>query len=114
MEVVGDDGISLEDMVLHLKGELYDFCYLQQNAFDKEDAYAPLERQLPLFEIFIKIFNTNYNFTSHDEARAVFLDLQNRLKNMNFLPFKSEEYKRLYAQVMVKISESEASVGALI
>jgi V/A-type H+/Na+-transporting ATPase subunit A len=114
MEVVGEDGISLEDMVLHLKGELYDFCYLQQNAFDKEDSYAPLERQLQLFEIFIKIFNTTYDFDNHDEARMFFLDLQNSIKNMNFLPFKSEEYKRLNAQVMLKISNSETKEGASV
>lgn len=113
MEVVGEDGISLEDMVLHLKGELYDFCYLQQNAFDKEDSYAPLERQLPLFEIFIKIFNTHYNFENHDSARSFFLDLQNSIKNMNFMPFKSEEYKRLYAQVLLKIASNDMREGAL-
>lgn len=114
MEVVGEDGISIEDMVLHLKGELYDFCYLQQNAFDKEDSFAPLERQMPLFEIFHKVFHTIYEFNSHDEARSFFLDLQNTLKNMNFLPFKSEEYKRLHAQVMAKISLQESKEGALV
>jgi V/A-type H+-transporting ATPase subunit A len=114
MEVVGEDGISLQDMVLHLKGELYDFCYLQQNAFDKEDCFAPLERQLPLFEIFIKIFNTSYEFSNHDEARTFALDLQNSLKNMNFAPFKSEEYRKLHAQVMTKISRQELQQGALV
>jgi V/A-type H+-transporting ATPase subunit A len=114
MEVVGEDGISLEDMVLHLKGELYDFCYLQQNAFDKEDSYAPLERQLPLFELFIKIFNMLSDFDNHDEARSFFLDLQNNLKNMNFLPFKSEEYRRLHGQVLAKIASYERKEGALV
>lgn len=114
MEVVGEDGISLEDMVLHLKGELYDFCYLQQNAFDKEDCYAPLDRQIPLFEIFIKIFNTHYNFDNHDEARSFFLDLQNMIKNMNFMGFKSEDYKKLYIQVLNKINVVESKEGALV
>ena len=40
MEVVGEEGISIFDMLIYLKGELYDFCYLQQNAFDKEDAFV--------------------------------------------------------------------------
>ncbi len=43
MEVVGEEGTALEDMIIYLKAELYDFSYLQQNAFDKEDAYCPLE-----------------------------------------------------------------------
>jgi len=114
MEVVGEEGISLEDMILHLKGELYDFCYLQQNAFDKEDAYAPLERQIPLFEMFIKIFKAHFAFETHDAARSFFLELQNQMKNMNFMPFKSEEYRRLNEQVLIKISSAERKEGALV
>ena len=39
-------GFPSIDMIIFLKSELYEFCYLQQNAFDKEDAYCPLERQI--------------------------------------------------------------------
>ena len=46
MEVVGEEGIAIPDMVVFLKSELYDFAYLQQNAFDAEDAYCPLQRQI--------------------------------------------------------------------
>ncbi len=51
MEVVGEEGISMNDMITYLKSELYEFSYLQQNAFDKEDAYCPLERQIPIFRL---------------------------------------------------------------
>ena len=51
MEVVGEEGTAIEDMIIYLKAELYDFSYLQQNAFDKEDAYCPLKRQIPLFQL---------------------------------------------------------------
>ena len=50
MEVVGEEGTAIDDMIVYLKAELYDFSYLQQNSFDKEDAYCPLERQIPLFQ----------------------------------------------------------------
>lgn len=49
IEVVGEEGISMEDMEIFLKSELYDFCYLQQNAFDAEDCYCPFDRQIELF-----------------------------------------------------------------
>ncbi len=58
MEVVGEEGIAIDDMVIYLKAELYDFSYLQQNAFDKEDAYCPLTRQIVLFQLMNKIFTT--------------------------------------------------------
>ncbi len=38
-------------MIIYLKSELYDFCYLQQNAFDKEDAYCPLEQADPALSV---------------------------------------------------------------
>lgn len=102
MEVVGEEGTSLEDMIIYLKSELYDFAYLQQNAFDKEDAYCPLERQIPLFQLINQIFDTHFIFRTHDEARQYFLKLQNQIKNMNFLPFDSTTYK----QTLQKITEA--------
>ena len=72
MEVVGEEGISMQDMITYLKSELYEFSYLQQNAFDKEDAYCPLERQIALFRLINRIFDTHFNFDTHDEARLLF------------------------------------------
>lgn len=99
MEVVGEEGTRISDMVIYLKSELYDFSYLQQNSFDREDAYCPLDRQVILFKLMDKIFEANFHFQTHDEARDFFLNLQNRIKNMNFMPFDSQEYKRTFAEV---------------
>jgi V/A-type H+/Na+-transporting ATPase subunit A len=99
MEVVGEEGISLDDMVVYLKAELYDFSYLQQNAFDKEDAYCPLQRQIPLFQLINRIFDIPFHFHSHDQARRFFLELQNQIKNMNFIPFQSESYRKAFAAI---------------
>lgn len=93
MEVVGIEGVSMEDMVLYLKSELYDFCYLQQNAFDPEDTYCNLERQNAFFSLINAIFDKEFVFKSHEEARGFFLSLQGKIKNLNFLPFESENYK---------------------
>jgi len=93
MEVVGEEGVALVDMVLYLKSELYEFAYLQQNAFDKEDAYCPLERQIEMFRLIQRIFDAEFDFDAHDEARSFFLSLQNEIKNINFLPFGTERYR---------------------
>lgn len=102
MEVVGEEGTSLEDLIIYLKAELYDFSYLQQNAFDKEDAYCPLVRQIDLFQLIQTVFDTHYIFPSHDAARTCFLQLQNQIKNMNFIPYGSGEYRA----ALVKITEA--------
>ncbi len=109
MEVVGEEGISLHDMILNLKAEAYEFAYLQQNAFDKEDAYSPLVRQIELFKLMNKIFDTEFEFVSHDDARAYFLELQNEIKNMNFMPYKSARYHEAMEHIAEKI-ESKVKV----
>lgn len=107
MEVVGEEGIALKDLIIHLKGELYDFSYLQQNAFDKEDAYCPLKRQIPLFQLINRIFDATFKFENHDEAREYFLGLQNQIKNMNFIPFQSEQYRQTFAAIEETITKAK-------
>lgn len=99
MEVVGEEGIALEDMVLYLKSELYEVCYLQQNAFDKEDCYCPIERQIESFRLIHLIFSAQFHFDTHDEARSYFLNLQNELRNLNYLAFHSERYEESVQQI---------------
>ena len=94
-------------MVTYLKAELYDFSYLQQNAFDKEDAYCPLSRQVSLFGLIKMVFLKDFVFHSHDEARQYFLNLQNKIKNMNFLPFNSDEYRNTYKEIVDMIHKGK-------
>lgn len=105
MEVVGEEGTAIDDMVVYLKAELYDFAYLQQNAFDKEDAYCPLKRQIELFKLINKIFDKRFEFKTHNEARETFLKLQNEIKNMNFMAMESDDYRRTYAKIERQVSE---------
>lgn len=106
MEVVGEEGISLSDLMIYLKGELYDFCYLQQNAFDKVDAYCPMNRQIPLFQLVYSIFETEFNFPSKDKARDFFINLSGKIKNMNSLPFESEEFVKNSEEVQEMIKRA--------
>jgi len=92
MEVVGEEGIAMEDLITYLKAESYDFSYLQQNAFDKEDAYATLKRQIATLVLMKRIFDTEFKFETHDAARIFFIQLQNKLKNLNFMTFDTPAY----------------------
>lgn len=108
MEVVGEEGVAMDDMIVYLKSELYEFCYLQQNAFDKEDTYCPLERQIEMFRVIQMIFEAKFQFDVHDVARSFFLNLQNELKNINFLPFHTQKYHDALAAIEAKIKEKIA------
>lgn len=103
MEVVGEEGTSLEDIIIHFKAEAYDFCYLQQNAFDKVDAYCPLERQIPLFKLINHIFETPFEFPNRDRAREFFLTLQGKIKTMNSVTFDSKEYHSAFSEIQEMI-----------
>ncbi len=107
MEVVGEEGISIDDLVVYLKSELYDFAYLQQNAFDKEDAYCPLKRQVQLFKLIHCIFMHPFNFGTHDEARSFFLNLQGCIKNMNSFSVNSERYRQTYRLIEERIETQD-------
>ena len=106
MEVVGEEGITIEDLITYLKAELYEFSYLQQNAFDKEDAYCPLERQIVLFDMIQSVFETSFVFDGHDEARNFFLNLQSDIKNMNFMPYESDGYNKAFTTIMGRIEKA--------
>jgi V/A-type H+-transporting ATPase subunit A len=105
MEVVGEEGIAIEEMLIYLKAELYDFSYLQQNAFDKEDAYCPLPRQIALFQLIDQIFDTHFSFQTHDQARQFFMKLQNEIKNMNCMPFQSKNYQEAVEEIEQAIEQ---------
>ncbi len=106
MEVVGEEGISMDDYIQYLKSELFEFSYLQQNAFDKEDAYCPLERQAQLFGLISEVFESKFAFATQDEARIFFIGLQNEMKNMNFLPYQTPQYSAMFEDIRKRIGRA--------
>lgn len=103
MEVVGIEGTPLSDFLTYLKAELYDFSYLQQNAFDKEDAFSPLSRQKELFELMLLLFKKPFTFLTHDQAREFFLNLQSQIKNLNFMPYRTKAYEDAYESLKERV-----------
>ncbi|WP_375793137.1 V-type ATP synthase subunit A [Chlamydia sp. 12-01] len=106
MEVVGEEGIPMDDMEIYLKAELYDFCYLQQNAFDAVDCYCPFDRQIELFSLMSRIFDAKFSFDCPDNARSFFLELQSKIKTLNGQKFLSEEYKE-GMEVVLRLLETK-------
>lgn len=112
MEVVGEEGTAISDLIIYLKAELYDFSYLQQNSFDAEDGYSPLKQQIPLFLLINRIFDMQFNFSTHDNARSFFLALQNQIKNMNFIRFDTQEYRDAFDAISEILNKKESEVAA--
>jgi V/A-type H+-transporting ATPase subunit A len=84
MQVTGEEGITLEDFVLHQKALFLDLVYLQQDAFDKVDASMPLERQAESFGMVCDLVRRDYRFSDKADARSYFTRLTGLFKNLNY------------------------------
>jgi V/A-type H+-transporting ATPase subunit A len=87
MKVVGEEGITLADYILYLKGEFFDNVYLQQNAFDVVDMATSEERQKKVFSMIKEIIDATLDLNNKDDARNFF----NRSRQL-FLDYNSSEW----------------------
>lgn len=84
MSVVGEEGISIDEMVTYLKGEFYDAVFLQQNAFDPVDTATDIIRQNEQLDIVSTVMAKAFSFTDRDEARKYFLGLADKVIQLNY------------------------------
>ncbi|HON88494.1 MAG TPA: V-type ATP synthase subunit A [Spirochaetia bacterium] len=112
MKVVGEEGTSLEDFVLYLKGELLDAVYLQQNSFDPVDAAVKPERQHFMFRLMVKILGGNQTFSDKEDARGWFNKLRQMILDMNSQEWKSDQFNETSAAVEAYIQERTKNMSA--
>ncbi len=93
MKVVGEEGTSLEDYIDYLKGEFFDFVYLQQNAFDPVDESTTKERQIYIFAFIYHILESQFEFTDKDQALHFFQTLRQLFRGWNSAGWKSKDFK---------------------
>jgi V/A-type H+-transporting ATPase subunit A len=105
MKVVGEEGTSLDDFVVYLKGNFLDSVYLQQNSFDPVDAAVGVERQRHVFALLVEILGSSFAFSDKDEARAWFNGARLGFIDYNYAEWKSDGFVRLE-------SELRAAIGA--
>jgi len=103
--VVGEEGISLEDLIEMLLGELVDAVYLQQNAFDPVDRANTIERQGRDFLLLSRALDTAYSFTDKPAARAYFARLQDAFYQKNYLTEETAEHGEAVARVERLLAE---------
>ena len=92
MKVVGEEGTSLEDFIVYLKGEFLDAVYLQQNAFDEVDAATIEERQRYVFHVMYGILEAGFGFKNKDDARRFFQRLRQGFIEWNSIEWKTDRF----------------------
>ena len=105
MKVVGEEGTSLDDFALYLKGNFLDAVYLQQNSFDPVDAAVSTERQRHLFSLIIEVLGSSFGFADKDEARAWFNKARLLFIDYNYAEWKSDNFIRLEKEIRVAMND---------
>lgn len=118
MKVVGEEGTSLDDYIVYLKGEFLDAVYLQQNSFDEIDSSVTVERQEHAFKEIIKILGSDYTLETKDDARTYFYQLRQSFIDWNYVLWQSDEFtkreKDLRALYESKVKKLSPKAQALL
>ena len=69
MLVIGEEGMSIEDLTVFLKAEIVDAVCLQQDSFDNVDRATPTERQVADFLLLMEMVHTAFSFEEKDELK---------------------------------------------
>ena len=106
MKVIGEEGVSLTDYTDYLKGEFFDFVYLQQNAFDEVDEATSKERQAYIFDfIYSKILQQEFALTDKENALHFFQQLRQLFKGLNSASLKSAEFNQIEKEINLFLEE---------
>ena len=110
MKVVGEEGTSLDDYVIYLKGDFLDAVYFQQDSFNPVDSAALPDRQKHIFVIILKILASKLKFTDKNEARNWFNRLRQRFLDYNGAEWQSENFKAIEKELESTLAERAESI----
>lgn len=101
MKVVGEEGTALSDYVDYLKGEFFDFVYLQQNAFDPVDESTSLVRQKYVFSfIYNNILKQEFKLEDKEKALHFFQQLRQLFRGWNSTAQGSKEFSAAETEIL--------------
>jgi V/A-type H+-transporting ATPase subunit A len=104
MKVVGEEGTSIEDYIVYLKGELIDSVYFQQNSFDEVDAAVKPERQIYTFNKLLVILASKFSFPDKNEARIWFNRLRQKFLDYNGSRWQEDRFNSLEKEIDQAVS----------
>ena len=99
INILGDDGVPMSYHETFWKSELVDYVILQQDAFDAVDGTCPMDRQKYMLNLVLDICDRTFEFEDYEVCRNYFKELINTLRQMNFNPFDSAEFKNYRAEL---------------
>ncbi len=99
MKVIGEEGTLLADYIDYLKGEFFDFVYLQQNAFDRVDEATSKERQIYVYDFIYSIIESEFHLEDREKALHFFQLLRQLFRGWNSSEWQSQEFKKIEEEI---------------
>ena len=97
--VTGEEGVTIDDLLLWRRSELIDQVFLQQDAFDAEDSSTPLARQGEMLELLHPLVSEPWRFATREQVTAFFADVTREFRELNGSAQGSETYLRTAAKL---------------
>jgi V/A-type H+-transporting ATPase subunit A len=104
MKVVGEEGTSIEDYIVYLKGDFTDAVYFQQDSFDEVSAAVPPERQIYNFAQILRILASQFAFSDKNEARIWFNRLRQKFLDYNSSRWQDSRFKALEKEIVETVN----------
>ncbi len=111
INILGDDGVSLENHLDFWRAELIDFVLLQQDAFDPVDQLCPLPRQDAMSVLVLDICHRAFAFEDFQGVRPYFKRLINAIRQMNYSEWDSPEYHHHFQDLTGILAEQATEMA---
>jgi len=113
MKVVGEEGTSLQDYIVFLKGDFLDYVYFQQNSFDPVDHAVDPERQTHTFKMIMEVLTAQLDLQHKDEARGWFNQLRQKFLDYNSSEWNSDAFKSLGKEIQEQLSDKKTGAVSI-
>lgn len=94
INILGDDGVSVDYHLAFWKSEVVDGVFLQQDAFDAIDSRTPMQRQRYMVNKIFEIMDTGFHFERFDEVQPFFKKIIDKLRQMNYSEFEGGQFRQ--------------------
>ncbi len=109
INILGDDGVSIDTHLTFWRSEVVDEIILQQNAFDDVDARTPMKRQQYMVNEVLDVVARELTFESYEEVNPYFKRVINAMKQMNYSEFESDAFQENRKELMEILDERSAA-----
>jgi len=112
INILGDDGVSIDTHLTFWRSEVIDEIILQQNAFDEVDARTPMARQKYMVDKILEVVQRPLDFERYEEVNPFFKRMINALKQMNYSEFESEKFNKHLGELEDILGERQRDTEA--